>query len=172
MAFSQVQRVGGSLASSSIPSFVWVWRSAWASLCPVSTSSWEARTSLSWTWRMACGGERGQIQSKSQQINHRRKAIASEETGSSLSCGRGRGHHSQGDDDYLFPQVVSSVAVELPNVMPSNNIFTDLKVMGQIHCQHWPILVFPKRSGQCLFWGIFVLCDWMLGLDSCTDNFQ
>lgn len=60
MAFSQVHSVGGSLASSSSPSLVCVRSTACASRCPINTSSWEARTSLSWTWRMACREERGQ----------------------------------------------------------------------------------------------------------------
>lgn len=61
MAFSQVHSVGGSLASSSSPSLVCVQSTACASRCPITTSSCEARTSLSWTWRMACREEHGQM---------------------------------------------------------------------------------------------------------------
>lgn len=35
--------------------------------------------------------------------------------------------------EYLFSQVVGSIVVEFPHVMPSHNVFTNLKVMGQVH---------------------------------------
>lgn len=54
IALIHVQSVGGSLASSSIPSLVWVCSKACARRCPVRTRSWDAKTSLSTTWRMAC----------------------------------------------------------------------------------------------------------------------
>lgn len=34
---------------------------------------------------------------------------------------------------YLFCQVVGPVGVELPHVMPPDDVFADLKVMGQVH---------------------------------------
>lgn len=72
---------------------------------------------------------------------------------------------------YLLRQVVRPVGVELPHVVPPDDVFADLKVTGQVHGQNWPVLVLPKSGARCVF-GTPVLCDCVLGVDGRTDDFQ